>query len=395
MSAADGALVSVLNDQPTGIETAAAAVASREKAAVEARYIVALKRPRDMNEVRVRLLKECARPGFADAAWYQKPVGGQKIEGLSVRFAEAAIRLMSNISVGVLVVFDDPMRRVLRVSVTDLESNVPYEQDVTVEKTVERKKPDSNREVMAQRKNSYGDTVYIVAATEDEFVNKQNAQISKVLRNHGLRLVPGDILDECEEAIRKVRAAKVKADPDAEKKRLVDAFAAINVMPAQLAAYLEHPVEQVVEAEMIDLRAIYQAIRDGETTWQAVVEAKHGEATTANGGEPAGRPRPQRRTDAPKEAAPATDEKKEPPADAARVVELEGGSKIVHPAKDGPRPGAELHAAIYKAMPPYNRAIGENAAAKLLAEKYGTQSLASLTQEQAEEFLATLQDGAR
>src|SRR5690606_29143084 len=76
-------------------ETAATSIAAAAKAAIEARYILALKRPRDWDTVRTRLLKECDRPGFADAAIYRKPVGKKKdpetgryeqsfVEGLSV-----------------------------------------------------------------------------------------------------------------------------------------------------------------------------------------------------------------------------------------------------------------------------------------------------------------------
>src|SRR5690349_15619824 len=40
-------------------ETASVAIAAREKAAVEARYVVAMRNPRDVDNFRVRLLKEC------------------------------------------------------------------------------------------------------------------------------------------------------------------------------------------------------------------------------------------------------------------------------------------------------------------------------------------------
>ncbi len=86
-----------------GGETAATSVAAAAKASIEAAYIMAMRRPRDIDQVRVRLLKACLRPGFAEAARYRRPVGreqnpdtgewGQKIaEGLSIRFAEEAFR---------------------------------------------------------------------------------------------------------------------------------------------------------------------------------------------------------------------------------------------------------------------------------------------------------------
>src|ERR1051325_11866299 len=85
-------------------ETASRAVAAREEAAVKARYIMALERPRDLDLVRQRLLKECERPGFAQVAIYAKPVGEKKVRGLSIRFAEAAIRNFTNVLTEVNVI---------------------------------------------------------------------------------------------------------------------------------------------------------------------------------------------------------------------------------------------------------------------------------------------------
>src|SRR5581483_11459353 len=44
------------------LETAAQVLAEQAKAAVQARYIMAMKNPRDWDVVRQRLLKECERP---------------------------------------------------------------------------------------------------------------------------------------------------------------------------------------------------------------------------------------------------------------------------------------------------------------------------------------------
>lgn len=255
-------------------DTAATAVAARAKAQIEARYIMALKRPRVWDDVRTRLLKECKRPGFATAARYRKPVG-QGIEGPSIRFAEAALRYMTNVSVETTVTYDDPTKVILRVSVVDLEANVPYEQDVAVSKTVERRKLAAGQRPLSQRKNSFGDTVYLVEATDDEILNKTNALISKALRTLALRLLPGDILDECmAECIRVARDQDAK-DPDAARKALTSAYFDLGISAGQLSEYLGHDIAGITPAEMAELRAVYAALRDAETTWQEVMDHKH------------------------------------------------------------------------------------------------------------------------
>ena len=255
-------------------ETSTTALAAQAKAQIEARYIVAMQRPRDMDTVRTKLLKECSRPGFAKVARYSKPVGGSKIEGPSIRFAEAALRCMGNVVPESFVVWDDEEKRVVRVSVTDIESNLTYSQDVVVPKTVERKKLGNGQQALTTRSNSFGDLVYIVRATDDDLLNKQNALVSKALRTQAIRLLPGDILEECMNAVIKVQKDADAKDPDAAKKAVLDAFAKLNISPTQLAEFLGHDTSQIVPAELTELRAVYSAIMEGETTWQALMASK-------------------------------------------------------------------------------------------------------------------------
>jgi hypothetical protein len=254
------------------VETATTALASREQARVQAKAIVAMRSPRDLDTVRVRILKECSRPGFADTARYSKPVGGQRIEGPSIRFAEAAVRLMGNIDIDTQTIEDDEDKRVLRVCVSDLETNAHYASEITIEKTVERKRLGRGEQPISQRVNSAGEVVYLVRPTEDALLNKQQALVSKAIRTNALRLLPGDIVEEAMVRVLETQRKQGAADPDAARKRLVDSFAAIGVAPAELAKYLGHPIDQIVPAELVDLRGVYAAIKDGETTWKAVCE---------------------------------------------------------------------------------------------------------------------------
>jgi len=266
---------------PAVHETASAAVAAQAKAAVESRYKMALARPRDWDDVRTRLLKACRRPGFASVARYHKPIG-KGVEGPSIRFAEEALRAMGNVMPEVLVVYDDDEKRIVRVAVTDLEANLTYSLDVVVNKTVERRVPKQGQEVLRRRTNSEGKAVCVVRAEEDDLLNKQQAMISKAMRTSALRLLPGDILEEAMDAVRQTLSSESASDPDAERKRMADAFSALGVRPSDLARYLGHPLEQVVPAELTHLRAVYQTIRDGEASWADYVEQKEGGKTRSD-----------------------------------------------------------------------------------------------------------------
>jgi hypothetical protein len=263
-------------------ETAALAMATKQKALVEARFTLAQHRPRDLDVVRGRLMKECARPSFARSALYLKPIG-EGVEGPSIRFVEAAITAMQNIYSDVSTVHDDPEKRVVHVEVTDAEANVSHGADVTIQKTVERNSVRDGDEVVRTRTGKYGKTVYVKRATDDEILNTVNALTSKALRTCGLRLIPGWLTSECLDAIHATLQNADAADPDAAKRRLFDSFSAIGVSPERVKEWLGHDGASLQPAERTALGGIYNAIKDGETTWQEVMDARVPAAKDAQG----------------------------------------------------------------------------------------------------------------
>ena len=264
-------------------ETASTAVAAQAKAAIEARYVMALQRPRDWDAVRLRVLKDCSRPSFAETAWYRRPVGKKKnertgkwedsfAEGFSIRFAEAAMRAMGNLYPEVMTIFDDQRKRIVRVVVTDLEDNLSYSVDVMVEKTVERSNVKEGQTVLSQRVNSYGKPVFLVEANEGELTVKLDALVSKAMRKCGLRLLPGDIQDEAKAKIFEVRNNEAARDPDAARRKLIEAFNWYGVTPDMLAVYVGHPVATLSPAEIVELQGVYLAVKEGEK-WAEIMKA--------------------------------------------------------------------------------------------------------------------------
>lgn len=250
------------------------AVAAREQAAIQARYVMALQRPRNIDEVRTALLDECRRPRFAAVARYRKPVGGGKVaEGWSIRFAEAAKRCLRNVADDVMVVADSPAQRIVRFTCCDLESNTVYTSELVIQKTIERKLLKDGQAAISERKNSKGETTYTVYATDDEVAMKQAAGWSKFIRN-SIRFVPGDILDECLDQVNETLADDDRKDPAAARKRIIDGFHSIGVEAADLQMLLGHPLTAIQPKEMQDLRGIYASIRDGEATWRDICEAR-------------------------------------------------------------------------------------------------------------------------
>lgn len=277
----------------TTSEMATTAVATQMQAAVQARYVMALQRPRNVDQARLDLLASCKRRRFAEGARYALPKGSCReckggrgrqtcgvcqgtgknmVRGFSVRFAEAALASWANVLAEKIVLSDDPQRRVVRAQVTDLERNLTFNIDVTMDKTVERRKVEEGQPFLGVRKNAFGDTVYLLPATEDEIRAKEAALYSRALRDAALRLLPGDLKEDAIDEIDTTLRTEANRDPAAERKRITDGFAQIGVRATDLAVYLGHELDTLTPAEMANLRALYAGIKEGEITWKDVMK---------------------------------------------------------------------------------------------------------------------------
>lgn len=273
------------------VETSSTVLAAQAKALVEARYTVAIHRPRDLDVVRARLLADAKRPGFAHVAIYRKPIGKDESKwpvGPSIRFAESAIRAMGNCVVEAVTIFDDKDRRIVRVTATDLESNTSWSNDATIQKTVEKSYVKDGETILSSRTNSYGKPVYTVPATDDDILNKVNALLSKSYRTLGLRLVPGDIVEEVMDECWRTRSTEDAKDPDATRRQIFDAFGRQGVTIEQLKAYLGHDAKALTSKEQESLRSLFNALKDGETSW-AEIMAEKGRADDAKDNGKAGK----------------------------------------------------------------------------------------------------------
>lgn len=280
----------------TGTEIASTAAAAQVKALVEARFVLAIKTPRNMEQVRLDLIKECSRPSFAlediegkgNSAYYRKPVGGSKfVEGLGIRYAEVAERCMGNLMTDAITIQDSAEQRVKYCFVLDLEKNNSWGDTVHISKTVERKQLKDGDVPLKSRRNSQGEMTYTIEASEDALATKEAALISKKMRTLILRMVPGDLQDECVQEIKKVREKRIMEDPDAAIRGITDLMFKVNVTVPMVEAYLKHPVAQCSPGEIINLQGLYSSILSNDTTWTEIMENATAEAA-AKSREPGG-----------------------------------------------------------------------------------------------------------
>lgn len=253
---------SVLPSAVEARDVTAVAAAESVKALVQGRILMAIRRPRDIDEVRRRLLNDCRRPRFAESARYAKPIGGGTVRGWSIRFAEAVVRHLGNIDCRASVIAEDDARLVLRFDAVDLESNASFGGEVAITRTVERRRLRPGEVALSVRTNSRGEATYTVRANDDDMAVKLASAVSKGIRTYALRLCPADLLEEAAEVI---ASAGTGEDPSLARKRIVDAFASYGVGPEdvkRLAGVKD--LTLLTPAQLQLLRETYTAVREGD-----------------------------------------------------------------------------------------------------------------------------------
>lgn len=284
--------------QRTG-ETASTAIAAREQAWVQSRIVQAMKAPRVFEKVRESFKADCDRPRFAMVARFHKPQGwvtdpdtnrpildadGNKIrnfiKGWSIRAIEAAVRAMGNIDMTATTIFEDETKEIVECRVWDLEKNIALDAAITVEKTVERRYPPKSGRPLSSRTNSYGDTVYLMPATDDDVRMKRARLVSMTLRTLAQRLVPGDLFDEFLDHVETLRAkaiedekAGVLRDPKAALRALLDRLAGIGIRAGDVVDYLGgRSIEAATPDMILELRIIGADIAAGNFSWRDALE---------------------------------------------------------------------------------------------------------------------------
>ena len=95
----------------------------RSIAEVQASVAVAKRFPRDLDQVKNKIIKTCSDPHLAKEAIYTYPRGGVSVQGPSIRLAEELIYCMGNIDVGIRTIDRTDEKTKYEVFCFDKETN--------------------------------------------------------------------------------------------------------------------------------------------------------------------------------------------------------------------------------------------------------------------------------
>lgn len=237
------------------------------------RVQLALAIPRNWDEVRGLLLNDCKDPGFASEAIFVRP-GDPPVKGLSIRFAERARQHMRNIEESTTPEFNDERESSYTLTVTDLETNSKISETFTVSKVTNKHQNNvSDDDVILEEKTTQRGQVFVVEATEEEVAARRGVIRSKVRRQLLLGLLPAEIRNQCLEQCIETMSSTVKTDPNAAK-NILQEFLTLGIDAADLKEYLGRPLSGATEDDLVELRTVLAAVRQGEVRWDQAVASK-------------------------------------------------------------------------------------------------------------------------
>lgn len=220
---------------------------ARQAQEVQVAMLAAKKFPRDELLAIDRIKKSCQRMSLAEVAIYSYPRGGQNVTGPSIRLAESIAQNWGNMDFGVLELERRENSSEMMAYAWDLETNTRSTKTFTVRH--KRDTRQGSKDLTDER------DIYEMTANQG----------SRRVRSCILAVVPGDVV---ELAITESRRTLAEGDtrPVTEiLKEMLKAFKDIDVSQEMIEKYMNKKAADLLKEDLIDLRGIYKAIKDGNS----------------------------------------------------------------------------------------------------------------------------------
>lgn len=231
---------------------------------VQAAIILAKKFPRDTLTAIHRIKESCKRPKLAEKATYSYPKGGQLVTGPSIRMAELIAQNWGNLDFGVRELSSENGESLVESYCWDMETNVRQTKSFKVPHT--------------RFTRSSGNTKLTDPRDIYEAVANQGA---RRLRACILGVIPQDVIEEATDEVRRTLAGSNTTPIKDRISQMMQAFYhKFQVSKSMLEGFLKHSLEEVSEDELVDLRGIFNSLKDGvskRSDWFKFKEKEHSE----------------------------------------------------------------------------------------------------------------------
>lgn len=220
---------------------------SKALSEIKGKMYLARQFPRDPDWSLKNVLLECGRRELAESAQYEFPKGDSVVKGPSIRLVEVLARHWGNIDSGVNEIEANDGSTMIKAYAWDLETNVSDEKTFSVkhERTTKR-----GSYKLTDERDIY------------EMVANKGARRKRACL---LAVMPGwyvdAAVDACEETLK--RSLTDGKSMDEVRESIVAAFTEFGITPEQIAAKLGKEVDKLSKNDVVKLRHLYAAIKDG------------------------------------------------------------------------------------------------------------------------------------
>lgn len=225
------------------------AASARQIAEVQAAMVVAKRFPRNHLDAHTRIMNACKRQSLAEQAIYSYPKGGARVEGPSVRLAEALAQNYGNMEFGISELEQREGESTVMAFCVDLETNTRQSRVFTVRHAI--KKRDGSLKHLDDPREIY-------EMTANQGARRMRACI--------LSIIPGDVVDEAVAACNQTLRGNSTEPLQDRAKKMVAAFDELGVTRAQIEQRLGHRLDSISEHELVGFKKIYASVRDNASS---------------------------------------------------------------------------------------------------------------------------------
>jgi len=220
---------------------------TRELSEIKGKMYLARQFRRDPEWCKQNMLLECQRPELAQAAQYEYPKGDTVVKGPSIRLVEVLARHWGNLDFGVNEIEAQDGSTLIKAFAWDLESNVYDEKTFSVKH--ERSTKKGTYKITDER------DIYEMVANKG--ARRKRACLLSVL--------PGWYVDAAIDACEATLKASLTQGKSMEEVRgaIVSAFAEFGITPEQITEKTGRDVDKLTDNDVVKLRHLYSAIKDG------------------------------------------------------------------------------------------------------------------------------------
>lgn len=217
----------------------------RAVAEAQGKLVIAKKFPRDRIAAHAAIIESCQRLDFANDAFFSFPRGREKVEGVTIRFAEELARCWGNIEYGIKELSQDDGKSEMQAYAWDMETNTMSVQNFTNPHMREVNR--SMVKLLTQR---------------DIYENNANMGARR-LRARILAVLPSYIVEDAIAECKKTLAGQNDAPLIDRVNKMVSQFGKYGVTPGQIEKRLGRKVETMTTEDFVEYISIFNSLKDG------------------------------------------------------------------------------------------------------------------------------------